>query len=310
MTPSQYNNMLRQAQQKHKQAIDRHNRDVRSNNQICQQQIDKINQEIRRENQKRQSAVSTYNTEVRKHNARVHANRARINLELNRLKNHAHVVRHDSLRNSAIALNSSFGALESREENILRQDNGAHFLDLSENESANSLAVANAFETSDDASDDPDFDSSNSTNIDNHLREISKELDNRWKGALFSLDKRNPDASRHFCTSAREIFSEILTSYAPNNNVVTAFPDCEKTDHGQPTRGSKIRFILSLSGIMDDSAVDFVNEDINNILKLFHVFNDGTHGSSGHFSIGQLSSIKSRVEDGIIYLSTICKQRQ
>jgi hypothetical protein len=50
-----------------------------------------------------------------------------------------------------------------------------------------------------------------------------------------------------------------------------------------------------------------VDEDVKNVLSLFRVFNDGTHGSSGKFGITKLLSIKNRVEDGIAYLFSICR---
>ena len=132
-------------------------------------------------------------------------------------------------------------------------------------------------------------------------------MDSRWKGALFSLSPRNPDASRHFCTSAREIFVQILDHFAPDDRVLSRFPGCDKTDKGHPTRRWKISYILLDSGISSDGAVDFVDEDIANVLQLFRVFNDGTHGSAGKFEFAQLRTIKERVESGILYLTTICR---
>ena len=306
ITLSQFNSMVRQAQQKQKQAINKYNQEVRRNNQKRQQEINKYNQEVRQYHQKRKQAINAYNNEVRKHNARVHANRQRIASELNRLNSQQSAIRYETLRKSSISLNRAYSNLESRENYLDHLEHSAEFLDLSEQESANSLSVSNILEKNDAPLEESDPDSLKNTNIENHLSRISPELDKRWRGALFSLSPLNPDASRHFCTSAREIFSEILDIYAPNDNVLSSITNCNTTDHGVPTRKAKIEFILSKSGILDSEAVEFVEEDISNILTLFRVFNDGTHGSSGHFDIDQLISIKSRVEDGIIYLSKIC----
>jgi hypothetical protein len=184
---------------------------------------------------------------------------------------------------------------------------GNQFLDLSEKENANSLAALNALETNEPdvrpANDDDLF----STAVTSELCSISTDLDSRWKGALFSLSPKNPDASRHFCTSAREIFIQILDHFAPDDRVLSRFPACEKTDKGHPTRRWKISYILLNSGIPGDRAIDFVDEDITNVLQLFRVFNDGTHGSAGKFEFAQLRTIKERVESGIIYLTTICR---
>ena len=135
---------------------------------------------------------------------------------------------------------------------------------------------------------------------------ISPDLCQRWKGALFSLNPNNPDAGRHFCTSTREIFVNILDLFAPNSLVLAKSIDCEKTQGGEPTRKSKIKHILTERGLVGSDAVDFIDEDIENVLHLFKVFNDGTHGSAGHYQYNKLLAIKKRVEDGIHYLTKIC----
>ena len=153
-------------------------------------------------------------------------------------------------------------------------DYGAEFLDLSEKESANSLNMANILEEDNLQTDIPK--SENNFFIENALLNISGDLLSRWKGALFSLSPSNPDAGRHFCTSTREIFISILDYYAPDR-IVIELENCECTSNGNPTRKSKIKYILQEKGFIDDSAVNFVNEDIDNILQLFRLFNDGTH---------------------------------
>lgn len=270
------------------------------------QAINNYNQEVRKHNQNIKNAVNKYNSAVRQHNARVRANRQRIINELNRLQSRT-TVRYQLLHTSTVSLNRSYQSLERREQEFENIPFGNQFLDLSEKENANSLSVSNALE-----SDEPQTNAGNdgdlvSTSITGELIEISPDLDSRWKGALFSLSPMNPDASRHFCTSAREIFIQILDHFAPDTDVLTRFPQCEKTDKGQPTRRWKIKHILVNSGIVSEEAVEFVDENITNVLQLFRVFNDGTHGSAGRFEFSQLRAIKERVESGIVYLTTICK---
>lgn len=55
----------------------------------------------------------------------------------------------------------------------------------------------------------------------------------------------------------------------------------------------------------DSSLEDFVEKDMNNVVQLFREFNDGTHGSSGHFTYQQLVAIKRRVEDAVVFLWSI-----
>lgn len=70
------------------------------------------------------------------------------------------------------------------------------------------------------------------TVICDELKMFSPDLDSRWRGALFSLHPDNPAASRHFCTSAREMLSAFLESVAPDGDVLAADPDCAKTPQG------------------------------------------------------------------------------
>ena len=130
-------------------------------------------------------------------------------------------------------------------------------------------------------------------------------MDDRWKGAVYSLNPNNPDAARHFCTSAREVITQILEIKAPDNSVITAFPMCNKTEQGKLTRREKIKYILHQKELTDGELEEFVEQDIDNIIQLFRVFNEGTHGSAGKFNSFQLGSIKKRVEDEIIFLSQL-----
>ena len=288
---SQFKNKVRQAQNKQKQTIAKYNREV-----------NQYNQKVKR-------SINQYNTEVRKYNARVRANRQRIASELRRIQSNTVTVRYQTVRSSAILLNSRYESLDAREQEFESINNGASFLDLSEKENANSLEVTNLLESEsqeDTRSVDPSL--LLRTEIVSILTSISPELNNRWRGALFSLNPENPDAARHFCTSAREVFVQILEINAPDAQVLSVIPNCEKTGTGVPTRREKISFLLQKSGIINDAAVDFVDEDVKNVLNLFRVFNDGTHGSSGRFGFDKLLAIKTRVEDGITYLSSICSR--
>ncbi|MGE0376928.1 MAG: hypothetical protein AB7Q45_16080, partial [Planctomycetaceae bacterium] len=177
-------------------------------------------------------------------------------------------------------------------------------LDLSERELANSLVVTNRILGDEHTGDTPAEELENAELLDG-LRMISPDLDDRWKGAVFSLDPRNPDAARHFCTSAREIFTQILDIKAPDSVVFSQFPNCDRTEYGNPTRRSKIRYFLHRQGMTEESLEDFIEKDVENIVQLFRVFNEGTHGSAGAFDLRQLNAIKTRVEDGIVFLTAI-----
>lgn len=179
------------------------------------------------------------------------------------------------------------------------------WIDLSEGEAANSVAAMNAI--TDVEGDDRDTEARrlSDTTIQDELVQVDVDLDRRWRGALFALDARNPDAARHFCTSARELLTRLLEAAAPDDVVVAADPDCARTEQGSITRRARIQYCLAERGHADEQFVDFVDEDINNVLELFRVFNDGTHGSAGRFGVGQLKAVKARVEDAIKFIHRV-----
>jgi hypothetical protein len=45
--------------------------------------------------------------------------------------------------------------------------------------------------------------------------------------------------------------------------------------------------------------------DIDDIVQLFHVFNEATHGSAGKHGFARLQSIRQRVEGGIMFLAAV-----
>jgi hypothetical protein len=119
------------------------------------------------------------------------------------------------------------------------------------------------------------------------------------------MDPKNPDAARHFCTSAREVFTRRLELQAPDQDVFQALPGCDTTRDGRPTRRSRIKLLLTRQGMQLEEFEDFVDQDVENVLELFQVFNDGTHGSAGKYSLPQLRAVKRRVEHGIQFLTSL-----
>lgn len=182
----------------------------------------------------------------------------------------------------------------------------SELLDLSERENANSLDVMNALMNEQGAQPaGDDLARLKDTRITGELVTLSQDLDSRWRGALFALDPRNPDASRHFCTSSREIFTEILEKRAPDDAVLQTFPECAKTPDGRPTRRARIQFALYQKGMLTAQLEQFIDDDVENIVELFKVFNSGTHGEAASIAFPSLVAIKTRVEDGIVYLSHV-----
>ncbi len=278
---SQLRSKLNQLKSKQRQAINDYNRAVR-----------KVN-----------SAINQYNSKARAHNARVRANRQRLKSELNRLASRSANTRTVTYRVSVRSVYDAYTRYESQVGPEPADPRHAAWLDLAERESANSAAVANALldeAATDEAAVDP-----RQTEIEDQLRAISPDLDQRWRGAVFSLSPENPDAARHFCTSTREVFAQILEVTAPDESVTASDPSCERTQAGKPTRRSKIRYVLRRKGVEAESLEEFVQTDIDNIIELFNELNSGTHGHAGRFDLRQLAAIKTRAEHGILFLASI-----
>ena len=262
LTPSQALGKLRQLENQRRQAIQKHNRDVRQREQRVKRAID------------------TYNREVRTHNSRVRQRQLLIKNALSALQSAPIVRSYSVIRSSTLDLNAAYSSLEHQ----VSFDDTDHryrlMLELPRQETANSLAVTGALFG--EAPAETELPTSlQETVITDELVEISPDLHKRWHGALYALVPQNPDATRHFCASAREIFSHIFDIKAPDDMVISALPGCDMTPQGTPTRRSKIYFFMQKRTLQNKAFEIFIDQDIDNVIELFEVFNAGTHGPAG-----------------------------
>ena len=275
----QLRSKLQQAQSKRRQAIQQDNSNVRKYNAGRKRQID------------------AYNQAARSYNARLRADRNRLQSALQRLARQPMTVRDTSLRRSSVLLSTAYEKLDS---------SGADpFLsDLGERETANSVSLLNLL-LGDNGQPQGNAIDLTATKIGKSLSGLSEDLQNRWTGAIFSLNPANPDAARHFCASAREIITEILNTAAPDEDVFAEIPDCQITDRGTPTRRAKINYCLNRNGLTDVALESFVEVNIGDLTVLFDDLNSGTHGTAGKFDLQQLTGIKNRVEDAIDFMCQV-----
>lgn len=318
LTPAQYQAELRRQQraiddynrkaQQHNARVERevreynrraaaHNAQVLADQKRRQREIDDYNRKVKAENQRTNRAIDAHNRQVR-------ANRQRLAQEITRLESQSRrtVIPYESSVNE---LRVSFAELERRETSPTDVEH--ELFNLSEGETANSVAALNALlaEPSEAEATDDEVSELQQTSIGAELVDVDPDLDARWKGALFSLSPRNPDAARHFCTSAREMLSRLLETAAPDDKVVDADPACDRTPQGSVSRRARIRYCLRSTGAHDEALEDFVENDMENVLALFAEFNKGTHGGAGSFHLEQLRAIKMRVEDAIRFVHRI-----
>lgn len=211
MTPSQLRTKLQQHGSQQRQAINRYNQQVRQHNQRVAQNVRDIN-----------SAISRYNREVQTHNNRVRSQQQRLRSETSRLNAHS-TTRHVQFRQSVVRLSAAYDRLDQWSTGAAPTPQENFFADLSEREAANTVGVFNALDANDqDVAGSEEHESASDlqqTRIVDEIAVVSEELDSRWRGALFSLHPRNPEAARHFCTSVREIFTQVLEMKAPDTSV-------------------------------------------------------------------------------------------
>lgn len=258
----------------------------------------KYNSEIRKFNNEMKRAVNQYNSNVRRYNAQVQRNKQIIAREIRKLNSTSSV--HYTFSTTMSVMHESYIAVNNAyPEGIEVSTQQERILDLVEQEQANSVITANVLEN-----DSTPLENTEDIEINNKLLIVSEDLSNRWTGAVYSLNPINPDATRHFCTSAREIFTEFIELKAPDKSVFQYNPSCAVTPNGNPTRREKINYMMR-NNQMDESVVSFVEADITNILELFHVLSDGTHGVAGKYDFNKLQQVKKRVEQGINFLCEI-----
>jgi len=288
---------IRQAQAKQRQAVSKYNAAVR-----------RYNADARQRQKRRQLAVNQYNAAVRRYNAHVRDNRARIKRELDRLASQSRqrTTRTVTYRTSVDTLVRSFTQLDAAHQSgaVIVDD---ELLGMSGNETANSIAVLNAM-LEQRTPVDPDSDEVEelrATTIADELRAIDDDLAARWEGAVFALHPKNPDAGRHFCTSAREMLSTMLELLAPDDEVLAADPDSPLTPDGTVSRRARIRHCLARQRQTSTELETFIELDLENVLALFDEFNSATHGAAGRFDLHELRAIKVRVEDAVRYVCRI-----
>lgn len=284
---SQLKSQIRQLQQKQHQAVNNINRAINNYNSAAKKYRNDVNR-----------AISSYDSAVRTYNSSVKRARLIISRETSLLQARSTV--HTTYSASLSAMQQSYQSINAvYHEGTSMDVQENRILDLVEQEQANSLITARFIESGEIPDENTD-----DIELGEKLMDVSPDLHNRWKGAVYALNPNNPDAARHFCTSARELLTEFLETKAPDDMVFQYNPNSQKTERGNATRRSKIEYMMR-KNTFDKSVTWFVEDDINNIIELFSVLNGGTHGKAGKYEFEKLLQVKKRVEEGINFLCEI-----
>lgn len=293
MTPAQLKAAVQKAQRDQKRAVNKYNSEVRKHNAGVKKALADHNR-----------AVRNYNTKARAHNREVENQRRRLRQEVARLN-----TRPTTTFVEYRQATTKFVETYERADASLSESPGSaadqRFLDLVSDEAANSAYLANALDGDGDSANDFADDDLRASTLETELTHFGTDLVQRWSGALYALSPQNPDAARHFCTSAREVVISMLDQAAPDDEVKTSETDCLFTDSGAVTRRSKVSYLLRRHGVTSTGVTDAVAEDVENLLSLFGTFNKGTHGQAGRFGLAELSAIRTRVEDAVRFVHTV-----
>lgn len=243
VTPSQFKSLMRQRVRNINRAIDQVNRANKKFVSEYNAAVRKHNAEVSRRRKAYNDAVAQYNRTVAAHNTKVRSDRAHISRLLGNLKSTT-ASSYPQVRITTVDVLERYDRVISEPAS---SDEHAALIRLAEVEVANSANVAERL-LQEREGDEPEAEEEPS-GILGYLEDLSSDLLARWQGAMYALSPRNPDAARHFCTSAREIFTEILEKWADDREVVEADPNCQMTPNGsKPTRRAKIQYLLSRKG--------------------------------------------------------------
>jgi hypothetical protein len=273
-------------------AINEYNRAARQHNAQVRRAVDGYNRQVR-----------SVNREIRAHNARVTANRRQLRAaiaDFNRARKTTITTRTTTYFTAVRVLHESYERVEESAPGTWLESRD-DILDLAQAETANSVRLADAAGST-LAVAAPEAD----PEVESRLRDFDDDLALRWNGALFALDERNPDAARHFSASCREILTQMIDRAAPDADVVAASA-AALTPEGRPTRRAKLAYWLVQSERASDELAAFADADVVEVIELFKVFNDGTHGDAAVFSHQHLRLIRARVEGAITFLHALLR---
>lgn len=258
-------------------------------------QINRIQRKTKNAERKLKQSINDYNRAVRQYNSNLRSSQSKIQRELNKL-NSSSIVK-TSYYVTTNVVHDVYTKVSDSYNNGLIDEN---IFNAIENENANSLELSNVILNNEEVeNEDIELDKSS---LSIKLANISKDLDDRWRGALFSLNPSNPEAARHFCTSTREILKVLIDDGIKDKEVINSNPQCEKTKYGSPTRKEKIKYAMGEKGINNELIVEFTDSNIENTVSLINELSNGTHGHSNKYSINQLKSFKKRFEDSINFI--------
>jgi hypothetical protein len=144
--------------------------------------------------------------------------------------------------------------------------------------------------------------------IEQLLGELNPKFINLLSGARHVLsDLSNPDRIRHFASSLRDLFTHVLHQIAPDNKIKTwSTSSQDYSSDGRPTRRARLLYICR--ELNNKPYSDFLNKDIDAVLKLLDLFQRGVHEVTAELTDLQLRMMLIRMEGVLTTLLLVWKE--
>lgn len=133
-----------------------------------------------------------------------------------------------------------------------------------------------------------------------HLSNLNPDLKNLYIGALEALNSNNVDRVRHYSSSLRDLFTHALHLLSPDEKLKVWSKDPAHFHNKRPTRSARMLYIARK--INDDKFKKFINSDIKSTLEFIDLFHCGTHKIKSSYSEVQLSIMRTKMEETLIFL--------
>ncbi|MEG4021655.1 pPIWI-associating nuclease domain-containing protein [Microcoleus sp. S13C4] len=135
------------------------------------------------------------------------------------------------------------------------------------------------------------------------LGKLNVELIRLLHGARQSLESTNPDKARQAATSLRELFTHVLHTLSPDDQVKNWSNSPEHYDKGKLTRRARLLYICR--SLNHGPCSDFIEKDINAVLEFLKLFQRGTHEITSPYTELQLKMMLRRMESTLRFLLEI-----
>lgn len=132
------------------------------------------------------------------------------------------------------------------------------------------------------------------------LKGLNPEFIIPLQGARQSVDSNNPDHIRHFATSMRELFTQVLHTLAPDDKIKDWTQDPRYYENNRPIRRVRLLYICRL--VNHPPFLKFVEKDIDTTLEFLQLFQQGTHEVISKYTDYQLRLMLVRMESTIRFL--------